>query len=39
LPIIESAPIKAAESPYGNTKHIGEEFIRDTCKVTKRLNA
>lgn len=29
LPVNESAPIKAAESPYGNTKQINEEIIRD----------
>ncbi|WP_298782552.1 UDP-glucose 4-epimerase GalE [uncultured Polaribacter sp.] len=29
LPITENAPIKAAESVYGNTKQIGEEIIRD----------
>ena len=29
LPISEDAPIKPAESPYGNTKQIGEEIIRD----------
>lgn len=34
LPITESAPIKPAESPYGNTKQIGEEIIKDTTKVT-----
>lgn len=39
LPITESAPIKKAESPYGNTKQIGEEIIIDTCKVASRLNA
>jgi UDP-glucose 4-epimerase len=39
LPITESAPIKKAESPYGNTKQIGEEIITDTCKVTPHLNA
>lgn len=39
LPITESAPIKPAESPYGNTKQIGEEIIRDTCKVNEKLNA
>lgn len=31
LPITESAPIKPAESPYGNTKQIGEEIIKDCC--------
>lgn len=39
LPITENAPVKPAESPYGNTKQIGEEIIRDTCKVTPHLKA
>jgi UDP-glucose 4-epimerase len=39
LPITESAPVKQAESPYGNTKQIGEEIIKDTCKVTPTLKA
>lgn len=39
LPITESAPIKPAESPYGNTKQIGEEIIKDVCKVTPNVNA
>lgn len=39
LPITESAPVKKAESPYGNTKQIGEEIIFDTCKVKKNLHA
>ena len=39
LPITEDAPIKDAESPYGNTKQIGEEIIRDTCKVNSGLQA
>lgn len=39
LPITESAPVKQAESPYGNTKQIGEEIIRDTCKVVSTLKA
>lgn len=38
LPITEKAPIKPAESPYGNTKQIGEEIIHDTCKANG-LNA
>ena len=38
LPITENAPIKLAESPYGNTKQIGEEIISDTTKVSD-LNA
>lgn len=39
MPITENAPIKPAESPYGNTKQIGEEIIKDTCKVKPNLNA
>ncbi len=39
LPITESAPVKKAESPYGNTKQIGEEIIQDTCKVVPSLKA
>lgn len=34
LPIKEDAPIKTAESPYGNTKQIGEEIIKETCSVS-----
>jgi UDP-glucose 4-epimerase len=30
LPVSEKAPIKKAESPYGNTKQINEEIIQDT---------
>ena len=30
LPVTEDAPIKPAMSPYGNTKQVGEEIIRDT---------
>ncbi|WP_299110737.1 UDP-glucose 4-epimerase GalE [uncultured Winogradskyella sp.] len=39
LPITENAPVKLAESPYGNTKQIGEEIIKDTCKVNKNFNS
>jgi len=34
LPITENAPIKPAESPYGNSKKIGEEIINDTTKIS-----
>lgn len=34
MPITESAPVKPALSPYGNTKQIGEEIITETCKVS-----
>jgi UDP-glucose 4-epimerase len=30
LPVTEEAPIKPAMSPYGNTKQINEEIIKDT---------
>lgn len=30
LPVTEDAPIKPALSPYGKTKQIGEDIIRDT---------
>lgn len=39
LPITENAPVKKAESPYGNTKQIGEEIIQETCKVVPTLKA
>lgn len=32
LPVDERAPIVPAESPYGNTKQIGEEIITDVAK-------
>jgi UDP-glucose 4-epimerase len=34
MPIDESAVIKTAMSPYGNTKQIGEEIIVDVAKVS-----
>ena len=34
LPIDESAPVKKATSPYGNTKQISEEILNDSCKVS-----
>lgn len=39
MPITEKAPIKVAESPYGNTKQIGEEILKDTVKVSAGLSA
>lgn len=32
LPVTESFPIKPALSPYGNTKQIGEEILREEMK-------
>jgi len=37
LPITEKAQIKEPESPYGNTKKIGEQIIKDTCKANTSL--
>ena len=34
MPITENAPIQPALSPYGNTKQIGEEIIKDAVKVS-----
>ncbi len=34
MPITEEMPILQALSPYGNTKQIGEEIIKDTAKAT-----
>ncbi|MBZ9787985.1 UDP-glucose 4-epimerase GalE [Psychroflexus sp. CAK57W] len=39
LPISESAPVKKAMSPYGNTKQVGEEIISDTCAAYDNLKA
>ncbi|HPD54605.1 MAG: UDP-glucose 4-epimerase GalE [Bacteroidota bacterium] len=35
LPVSEDAPLLKAESPYGNTKQIGEEILADTIRVSK----
>ena len=39
LPVSEDSPIQPAVSPYGNTKQIGEEIIRDTAACDKSINA
>ncbi len=39
MPITEDAPVKPAESPYGNTKKMGEEIIKDTCKAKHQLKS
>ena len=39
LPVTEDAPIKKAESPYGNTKQINEEIIQDTVKSGSPIRA
>lgn len=39
LPVTENSPILPAESPYGNTKQISEEIIKDTINSSSDLNA
>lgn len=39
LPVTEDSPIKPAESPYGNTKQISEEIIRDAVNAHELLRA
>ncbi|MBQ6433299.1 MAG: UDP-glucose 4-epimerase GalE [Bacteroidaceae bacterium] len=39
LPATEETPIKKAESPYGNTKQINEEIIRDTVASGSPIKA
>lgn len=39
LPIKETAPIKPALSPYGNTKQISEEIITDLAKAEENFSA
>lgn len=39
LPVTEEAPIKKAESPYGNTKQINEEIIYDTVRSGSPVRA
>lgn len=33
LPVTESTPRQAATSPYGNTKQIAEDILRDCCRA------
>ncbi|MFO7851365.1 MAG: UDP-glucose 4-epimerase GalE [Bacteroidota bacterium] len=37
LPVSEDSPIKEAVSPYGNTKKIGEDILRDTLHAGEEL--
>ena len=39
LPVTEQSPKKPANSPYGNTKQIGEEIIEDTVLSGKNLKS
>ncbi len=37
LPVAEDTPMQPAASPYGNTKKIGEEIIRDTVASSENI--
>lgn len=37
LPVSETSPILPAASPYGNTKQIAEEILRDSCRANPDL--
>jgi UDP-glucose 4-epimerase len=39
LPVTETSPIKPAGSPYGNSKQISEEIIRDTVAAAPGMKA
>ena len=39
LPVSEDAPVQPAMSPYGNTKQIGEEIIRDAVAAGNKIAA
>jgi len=38
LPVTESAPVKRATSPYGNTKQIAEEILAETASAYDNYN-
>lgn len=38
LPVTEAAPVKKAESPYGNTKQIAEEILSETAAAFDNYN-
>jgi len=39
LPVKEDAPVQHAISPYGNTKQIGEDIIKDSVSASKEITA
>ena len=39
LPVTENSPFQAATSPYGNTKQIGEEILKDSSKAYSGIHA
>lgn len=38
LPVTEAAPVKKAESPYGNTKQVAEEILSETAASNAHYN-
>ncbi|SFC46296.1 UDP-glucose 4-epimerase [Parapedobacter composti] len=38
LPVTEAAPVKMAESPYGNTKQVSEEILSETAAAFSNYN-
>ncbi len=38
LPVTEQTPRKDAESPYGNTKRVNEDILKDTITANPKLN-
>lgn len=39
LPVSEDSPIKPANSPYGNTKQISEEILKDVNHINRKIKA
>lgn len=39
LPATEETPVVPAESPYGNTKQIGEQMLKDQTKASSNFNS
>jgi UDP-glucose 4-epimerase len=39
LPVTEEAPLQPATSPYGNTKQVGEQIIKDTTFSDNKIKA
>ncbi|HYK77023.1 MAG TPA: UDP-glucose 4-epimerase GalE [Daejeonella sp.] len=37
LPVTEQAPVKKAESPYGNTKQVAEEILQEVASVNENI--
>lgn len=39
FPILESASVQPPTNPYGNTKKIGEEILKDVCRSNSSFNS